>query len=407
MSSLVFGAVALDDPFSLRVGDLRIVLFPHLVSSIIVACAADAKNRGKVPIPDTMEGIARFAHVVSTVAVSKKTIALLVATGSDVTLKRFEAQASQGLARAVTRFSDLTIVPNMAPVVSTAAVAASVSAASAAAPASPRTLKAAAKAAAKVAAAETPLFPQGPTPAPLDLWAPLAAELLLTIIIESIMSMWQRPATMTAAVKLSMESAQAHLRRDLADEDLAVCAGLVVMKRHGDFALVWAELPTPLRNISFSADLLAHLSPMLKAKVALFDEAAAISVPPGESFLLRLASPAGQAACTAQLGSWALAAKTDKANLVKAVQMQVAALGLHPPVAGVPPPARAPVGGTRRTETMTCLSCENAGRPAVGHTRETCAHYTCKGCGRVAPGHIWRNCPDPSVGGLCPPHTRS
>ena len=410
-TSLVFGAIALDDHSSLRVGDLQTVLLLHLFSSLIVACAEDVKLRSKVPFADSDDGIARFSHVVSTVACAKKTISLIATTGSDAATKRFEAQASQGLARVVSRFPDLGIVVGMAPVIAPMAVAATATAFTSA-PTSPRfsprssKAKAAATTAAPQAPAAAPLASgQGPARAPLDIWVSRAAELILTVLVESVMSLWQRPATMAAAEKLSLENAQAQLRRDLTDDDMAVCAGLVVMKRSGDFALAYKALPSPLRSLTFATDLLAHLSPALKAKVALFDEAAAIAVPPGESFLLRLASPAGQAACTAQLGSWALAAKTDKANLVKAVQMQVAVLGIHRPVAGVPPPAQAPASGSRRGGgAMSCLCCEKADRPAAGHTRETCEYYKCHGCGCFAPGHIWRTCPNPSVGGPCPPH---
>jgi hypothetical protein len=57
------------------------------------------------------------------------------------------------------------------------------------------------------------------------------------------MAFWQRPATMAAAEKLSLENAEALLRCDVTLDDLAVNAALVVLRRQGDFDLAHATIP--------------------------------------------------------------------------------------------------------------------------------------------------------------------
>jgi hypothetical protein len=388
----MYGAVALDELSSLRVADLRTVLWPQIFAGLEIACVADARLRGKVVIPDTAEGIMRFTTVVSTFSGEKKLIGLVSAVGSDAVVKRFEAIASQCLARMVTRIPDLQLMPHMA-----------IAAAVAAAPGSVAiSAKAAKKAAA--AAAVAPVAPVAPVvqPAPLDMWIKLAADLIFLIIVEALMAFWQRPATMAAAEKLSLENAQAYLRKDIQEDELAVAAALVVMRRHGDFDLAYKAIPASARAPAFAADLLAHLPANLKSKVALFDEAAAMLVPAGQTFLERIV--VNEAACTSQLGSWATAIKTEKVEMKKAVQQHVVALAAVPPP--LAPPAQRPAQqGQAHQSHMTCLCCERAGRPANGHLRETCEFYCCFGCKVVAPGHLYRNCPNPALGGPCPPHT--
>lgn len=385
-SHVMFGAIALDDPTSLRVADCRTVLFPQIFSGLEIACAADARLRGKVEIPDTAVGITRFTTVACTFAGEKKLIALVSAVGSDAAVKRFDAVASQCLARVITRMPDIQLVPNMAPIMGAAAATVGVS-------------KAAKKAVAAAAAAVSAVA-LAPSRAPLELWIDRTADLIFLILIEAVMSYWQRPATMAAAEKLSMENAQAFLRRDIPEEELAVAAALLAMRRHGDFDLAYATIPAPARAVAFAADLLAHLPASLRSKVLLFDEAAAMSVPASQTFLERIGM--NEAACVAQLGSWASAIKTEKAEFKKAVQQTVSTLAAVPPPAGQRPPPPAAQG--TRDRGKLCYTCERANRPA-SHPRETCAHYKCHGCGVVAPGHIYRNCPDPRLGGPCPPHS--
>ncbi len=170
-------------------------------------------------------------------------------------------------------------------------------------------------------------------------------------------------------------------------------------------------------NQVFAVDLLAHLPVTIKAKIAAFDDAARMTVPASETFEVRMGAPAHQPACIAQLGSWASTAKAEKVEFKKAVAHSVAAI-----VAAMPLQPAAPVTGSsgapasssrppqqhqgqRGTRPDYCMCCERAGRPTGGHSRETCQFYRCKGCGVVAPGHIYRNCPNPALGGPCPPHS--
>lgn len=381
----------------MRVSDLRIVLVPQIFSGLEVAVASYVKMRGKVPLLDTPADIDRFLSVVSSYSVEKKVILLVTAVGSDVVQKRFEALVSQYLARIVTRTAELKLIVGMAVPAAPVAVAPSV-----ASVAKNKATAAAAPAAPAVAGADVR--------APLHLWIKAAADLVFLVLIEAIMAFWQRPATMLAAEKLSLENAQALLRRDISEEDLAVGAALVVMRRQSDYKLAHPTLPENLAKADAAADLLAHLPNSIKAKVAVFDDGARMAVPVGETFLARMGSDLSEA-CVAQLGTWALAVKADKAELNKAVQRQVAAL-MPPvagvlPVAGVPPvvpPAAAPRQRNPGRALLSCLKCEKAGRVAAGHSRETCAFYKCMGCEVMAPGHVWRNCPNPSVGGPCPPH---
>ncbi len=393
MSQVLFGAVALDNPSSLRVAEVRQRLWPQIFGSLEIACAADVKLRGKSAIPDSLEGITRFVTVTTHFASEKKMLSLISAVGSDAALKRFEAVTSQCLSRLVTRMPDLQLVPGMP-----------VAASGAAAPAAPISAKAAKKAAAAAAApssAAGSVAPAPVTPAPLGIWITLAADLVFLVIVEALMAFWQRPATMAAAEKLSVENAQAFLRCDITHEELAIAAALVVLQRKADFDLAFHSIPATARAPAFAADLLAHLPAALKSKVVLFDEAAAMLMPAGATFFERMAT--SEAACTSQLGSWAMALKSDKverkAEVKKEVQQQAAALAAVPPPASQRPAGRAQGQGQRNH----CFPCEKAGR-AAAHPRETCEHYKCYGCKVSAPGHLYSSCPNPSVGGQCPPH---
>jgi len=369
------------------VTEVRQSLWPQIFGRMEIACAADAKLRSKVVIADSLEGITRFTTVVTHFVSKKKLLELVSVVGSDTVIKRFEAVVSQCLSRVVTRMPDLQLVVGM----SITALASGV----------PLSAKAAKKAAA-VAAAASPSAAGSVAPAPLEIWLTLAADLIFLVIVEAIMAFWQRPATMAAAEKLSLENAQANLRRDIAEDELAIAAALVVLQRKADFDLAFKTIPASARSLAFAADLLAHLPAALKSKVTLFDEAAAMLMPAGATFFERMAT--SEAACTSQLGSWAMALKSDKverkAEVKKAVQQQVAALAAVPPPAAQRPPVARQAPGQRGN---LCFTCEKANRPAA-HPRETCGHYKCFGCGVVAPGHLYRNCPDPRVGGPCPPH---
>ncbi len=385
MNNIVFGAVALDDISTLRVQDLRTVVVPKIAASVEIACAADMKLRGKVAILDSTEGVARFVTVVcSHVAAEKKVIHLIKATGSEPLIARFEAVASQCLSRLVTRMPALGLAPG-------------------ATVASPKTPKGGKTAKAAVVTA----VPD----APLAAWIKPTADLIFLVLVEALLAFWQRTANMQMAEKLSMDNAQTLLRRDLTEDDLAVSAALLVMRRQGDFDLVHSALPANMRLAPFAADLLSHLPSSVKAKITLFDEAANMTLPPGTTFQERLADPKSHAACLAQLGAWATAAKAEKQEFKKAVAHSVAALTGAPlplPAAAMPgapavPRAAAPRAGSRSNRDY-CIKCDQAGRPSDGHSRETCPHYRCHGCGVVSPGHVYRNCPNPAVGGPCPPH---
>jgi hypothetical protein len=384
---VIFGAVALDDPSTLRVADLRTVALPKITALIEVACAADVKLRSKAAFPDSDEGLSRFSNVVCSLTSEKKVSTLIAASGSDVMVARFAAVTTQCLARLVTRMADLPLKPGMV-----AAVAQ---------PPLPKSPKSAQAAQAKV-------VPAVVVDAPLALWIGPTADLIFLILVESLMAFWQRPATMAAATKLSVENAEALLRCDVLLEDLAINAALIVLRRHGDFDLAHAAIASDIARLkAFSADLLAHLPPQVKAKVGQFDEGAAMALPAGAPFRERFADPQTRPLCVAQLGSWAAAVKVEKADFKKAVQQQVAALAAVPPpvvqrLVTAVVPARAP----QALRYNYCLCCEKQGRNPNGHTRETCPDYKCYGCGAVAPGHTWRNCPDPRVGGPCPPHSK-
>ena len=364
-TAVVFGALALNDNASLRVADLRTVALPRIISAIEIACAKDVKRRLNAPFEDTPEGLARFSALLSNVATEEKMIAVIAVVGTDALIDRYRQVASQFLARVVTRIDDLKLVaPAPAPKAGKGGVA--------------------------------PL-------SPLSRWITAAAGLLFLVLVESIMAFYLKPATMDKATKLSLANAQAALRRDITEEDLLVNTSLIVMCRFGDFKLTFAALQDPLlTQVLFAADLVAHLPTSIKTKIATFDDAARMTLPnPSDSFEARLGVAANQPACIAQLSSWAAAVKTDsverKAEVKKAVQQQVAALAAVPP-----PQGQRPAQG-QRSSANHCFTCEHAGRPTT-HPRETCAHYKCKGCGVVAPGHLYRNCPNPCVGGPCPPH---
>jgi hypothetical protein len=241
--------------------------------------------------------------------------------------------------------------------------------------------------------------------APLSRWITAASSLIFLVLVESLMAFFQRPATLDEANRLSIANAQAHLRRDVTEEELAISAALTIMRRQADHRLMFPTLPDAACMQVFAVDLLAHLPAMLKAKIVAFDDAARMTVPAADSFEGRMGMLVHQPACIAQLGSWASAAKSEKAEFKKAVQQHVAAL------AAVPPPQlpqrENPVPGHQRNNRANyCLCCERSGRPANGHSRETCQLYRCKGCNVVAPGHLYRNCPNPVVGGPCPPHNQ-
>ncbi len=358
----VFGAIALSDLASMRVADLRTVVLPQIVSALEIACAKDVKRRLNVPFDDTPEALTRFFTLVSSLAVEKKVILLVSAVGTEAQVDRFQQVASQFLARVVTRVADLKLVAGQG------------------------------GSSKKIA----PL-------SPLSRWVTAAAGLIFLVLVESIMAFYQKPATMDEATKLSLANAQASLRRDISEDDLAVNATLIIMRRYADHKLIYPTLPADVCNQVFAVDLLAHLPMSLKPKLVAFDDAARMSVPATESFEVRMAAVANQPLCTALLGSWAEALKSEKVAMKKAVQQHVAALAAvpPPPPSGQRPAARPAQG--QRGSANHCFTCERAGR-APAHPRETCEHYKCFGCGLKAPGHLYRNCPDPRVGGPCPPH---
>ncbi len=362
--SVVFGATALSDLASFRLCDLRVVLFPQLSSALEIACAKDVKRRGS-PFDDTPECLTRFITLASSFAVEKKVIALVPVIGSEPLVDRFNMVSSQFLSRVVTRFADLKLV---APYVGKKAAP------------------------------------------PLLRWISAATGLIFLVVVESLMAFFQKPATIDEATKLSLANAQAQLRRDVTEEELATTAALTIMRRQADHHLIYPSLADNVRHQIFAVDLIAHLPVSLKPKITAFDDAARTSVPATDSFELRLGLPDNQPLCIALLGSWASAAKSEKAEFKKAVQQTVSALAaVHPPAAAVPPPPAqrpAPPASRPRQRREYCLCCERAGRSAEGHSRETCEHYKCNGCDVFAPGHVYRNCPNPVVGGPCPPHLK-
>ncbi len=367
---VVYGAIALDDPSSLRVADVRSVVERQLFLGLEIAVAKDTKRRGNVALPDTDEGITRFHAIVSGFATGeKKVVSLLTIVGSETSVQRFTAGLSQFLARVVTRLPLLKLTPNHVPQP----------------PLSPKSIKAGQQLSAVPAVA-------------VSTWITPVAELLFAIVIESVMAFWAKPASMDAAQRLSMENAQAAVRANVTEEELITIASLVIMRRQADLKLIYAS--SNLSGATFlqiaATDLLSHLPGAIKAKIDLFNDMARMDG--AKSFEERLCQAGGEAVCTAQLAAWALAVKADKAELAQAVKRQVAALG--PPLAAVPPP---PAGQAQGQRGNHCFTCEHAGRPTT-HPRETCQHYKCFGCKKVAPGHLYRNCPDPSIGGACPPH---
>ncbi len=380
-NSVIYGAVALGDPTSLRVADLRAVVLPQITALIELACANDVKQRLKAPFEDTLEDLTRFSTLVAALAREKKLIALVTVVGPDATVDRFHQVASEFLARIVTRFSDLKLAPGQGTVVL------------------PKMTAKAAKAAAAVPA--TVLW------APMTRWIAAAAGLIFLVLVESLMAFFQKPATLDEANKLSIANAQAHLRRDVTEEELAISAALTIMRRQADHRLMLPMLPDAVCVQVFAADLVAHLPVSIKSKVAVFDDAARMAVPALDSFEARMGTSAHQPACIAQLGAWAATIKAEKAEFKKAVQQQVAALAAVPPSHEAPPVAAPPPGARpqrhQRNNLDFCLCCDKAGRP-TGHARETCQHYRCFGCGVKAPGHLYRNCPNPVLGGPCPPH---
>ena len=372
----MFGATALSDPASFRLRDLRIVLFPQLSSALEIACTKDVKRRGS-PFDDTPECLTRFSTLASSFAIEKKVIALVPVIGSETLVDRFNMVSSQLLSRVVTRFGDLRLVaPYVAP-------------------------------AGKKGAVAVP---------PLSRWIPAATGLIFLVMVESLMAFFQKPATIDEATKLSLANAQAQLRRDVTEEELATTAALTIMRRQADHRLIYPSLADDVCHQIFAVDLIAHLPASLKPKITAFDDAARTSVPAIGSFEVRMGLPVDQPLCIALLGSWASATKLEKAEFKKAVQQTVSALAAvplpplqrqAPPAAAVPPPPAqrlAPQASRPRQRREYCLCCERAGRSPEGHSRETCEHYKCNGCDVFAPGHVYRNCPNPVVGGPCPPH---
>jgi hypothetical protein len=368
--SVVFGAVALNDSTSVRLADMRVVLLPQLASVLEIACAKDVKRRN-APFDDTPASLVRFATLVSSFALEKKVIALVPVVGTEALVDRFLQVSSQFLSRVVMRFGDLQLV---APYVSKKGAAVPVS--------------------------------------PLPRWIGAASGLIFLVVVESLMAFFQKPASIDEATKLSLANAQAQLRRDVTEEELATMAALTIMRRQADNRLIYPVLSDIVCNQIFAADLMAHLPATLKPKITAFDDAGRTTVPATESFELRMGQIAHQPLCIALLGSWASAAKTEKAEFKKAVQQTVSALAAVPPpqrpslpAATVhPPSSQGQAPQVSRPRRDYCLSCERAGRPTEGHTRATCVFYRCNGCNVVAPGHVWRNCPNPVVGGPCPAH---
>ena len=81
--------------------------------------------------------------------------------------------------------------------------------------------------------AVAPLLPKavkaGQKPAPvlavdISTWITPVAELIFLVVIESIMAFWLKPATMDAANRLSLENAQAAVRCNISEDDLATVA---------------------------------------------------------------------------------------------------------------------------------------------------------------------------------------
>jgi hypothetical protein len=387
-----YGCVPLDDPSSLRITEVRAATVPCIFSMLELAVARDVKLRNGAPIPHSGAGALRLFSI-ATNFVAEKKVALFSVIGSLAATQRFEGIASQHLSRLVITLPALNLV--------SAEIMAQEAATPAKAPLR-RSQRGKDKAGAAPDAMEEDMDTDDEMY--LAIWITRVATLIFDTFVEALMSFWCKPATCKEATDLSKTNAQAALRRDMTEDDLLTCASAVVFRRLQDLQLTLPNLPAEAIAAVFAADFVARLPASIKSKVTAFDEAAKISVPEGLSFETRFASPDGQAICTAQLSAWAMAIKADKASFAKAVNKHVAALMPHPPVAGVPPPGRAPASGARRGGAMSCLCCEKADRPAAGHTRETCEHYKCNGCGRFAPGHIWRTCPNPSVGGPCPPH---
>jgi hypothetical protein len=361
-----FGTVNLDEPSSLRLNEVRQATLPRLFVGLEVAAAKDTKLRNGAPIMDTAEGLVRFTAIANAFS-TDVALSLFSVFGSERIMKQFLASGSCYLATVVTRFADLKLVPTPS-------------------------LGAAKKNAASAAM----------TGDHVERWITATSGLIFLIIVEALMAMWQRPATVTEAVRMSLENAQASLRKEISVDDMLVGAALLLNSRWRDTQLAFASLTPAQAMPVFASDIMAHLHKDFKSKIADFDNAARMSLPATDSFQERLASAAGLVSCTAQLAAWAIAVKADKAKFAKEVKSQLAALG---PVAGVPPPAAAPrPQGNRQGRPLHCYVCAKTDRVAAGHIRETCQFYKCTGCAKKAPGHIWRNCPNPNVGGPCPAH---
>ena len=97
-----------------------------------------------------------------------------------------------------------------------------------------------AKKAAKAAAA-TQVVPLVPL-APLVKWVMAASSLLFLVMVELIMAFYQKPATMEEATKLSLANAQAQLRCDISEDELAISAALTITRRLADHRLVYPML---------------------------------------------------------------------------------------------------------------------------------------------------------------------
>jgi hypothetical protein len=98
MSSVVYSAITLDDPTSLRVGDLRTVLVPQLFTGLEISCANNMKLWLKVPFKDTPTGLACFFALATAFATEKKVLALSTVVGSEAMTAQFHQVLSQYLA---------------------------------------------------------------------------------------------------------------------------------------------------------------------------------------------------------------------------------------------------------------------------------------------------------------------
>ncbi len=226
------------------------------------------------------------------------------------------------------------------------------------------------------------------------------AAILIIMVTKVVMGHFGLAATMEEATRLSADNVRRALGATIDVKAIETNAHFAFHSRRSDFFLV------PYHDAkSFGSYFVDVLSPKLRDCIRLHDDTAALSGGPRFSVLLSSAATAD--AAIAQLQTWASKLRRDKHELAAAVA------AITPPTFVAALPSSSGPAAVSADRRWGCHHCSSRGLPgAADHTREDCvAGYRCAGCGKVGKpnspvGHTWRSCPNPTVGGVCPPHRR-